>query len=428
MHRITQIAITNMVVLNGGDGAIMQGTIEILRKAFGEDCRFVVFASDPVASARAYPETEIHETLGLAASRARWEQLRFIGGLSRRLRALRYRFATRLAAHGVMAALLLLPKKDRISARLYMSSDLIVSGGGTYLKDQYGIRSQYLDYEFTLSFGKPLAFFTQSIGPLKIAQNKALIGRSFRGAGIILVRDEPSEKCVRDAAKRNVPIRRFPDAAFALVDKDKIEGGRMQAKETREKMRVVVSVREWQHFASKPNTEGMRAYRQSIAAAVAWLLEAGADVTFMSSCQGIGEYDDDSAEVDRIVNLLEIEYRDAVTIRRDFVRYDDLIEELASFDLCIGTRMHMCILSLCAGTPALPVSYEFKTRELFGRLQLSDRVTDIETIEPVAFVNNLENFLADMPRLADSVFDSVLALRDEAYLAGDAIREALAKK
>lgn len=58
---------------------------------------------------------------------------------------------------------------------------------------------------------------------------------------------------------------------------------------------------------------------------------------------------------------------------------------LQDFDLCIGTRMHMCILSLISGTPVLPIAYEFKTQELFGEIGLKEWVTDIEVIEPDAF-------------------------------------------
>ena len=47
--------------------------------------------------------------------------------------------------------------------------------------------------------------------------------------------------------------------------------------------------------------------------------------------------------------------------------------ELAKgFDFVVATRMHMMILSLCVGTPVLPIAYEFKTKELAARLGIAD--------------------------------------------------------
>jgi colanic acid/amylovoran biosynthesis protein len=42
--------------------------------------------------------------------------------------------------------------------------------------------------------------------------------------------------------------------------------------------------------------------------------------------------------------------------------------------------MHAAILALCAGTPVVPISYEFKTKELFGSLGLPELVIDIEEV------------------------------------------------
>ena len=42
--------------------------------------------------------------------------------------------------------------------------------------------------------------------------------------------------------------------------------------------------------------------------------------------------------------------------------------------------MHMMIMSLCVGTPVLPIAYEFKTMELAKRLDLEAFVSDINTI------------------------------------------------
>ncbi len=94
--------------------------------------------------------------------------------------------------------------------------------------------------------------------------------------------------------------------------------------------------------------------------------ERDARVTFLSTCQGVPEYwakDSDMAR--RIVDEIPEELRRNVLVDSNYHRPDELIASYGEFDLVIATRMHAAILALVAGTPVLPVAYEFKMRELF---------------------------------------------------------------
>src|SRR3546814_6657409 len=75
-------------------------------------------------------------------------------------------------------------------------------------------------------------------------------------------------------------------------------------------------------------------------------------------------------------------------IARSRVRVDDrfhtpeaLRDRYAGYDMVVATRMHAAILALCAGTPVMPLAYEFKTAELFGRLGFAGKVPSIERSE-----------------------------------------------
>jgi colanic acid/amylovoran biosynthesis protein len=54
--------------------------------------------------------------------------------------------------------------------------------------------------------------------------------------------------------------------------------------------------------------------------------------------------------------------------------------------------MHMMILSLCVGTPVLPIAYEFKTKELAARVGLSEVLLDIDTVTGDEAFARLERF------------------------------------
>src|SRR5690606_16285936 len=69
-----------------------------------------------------------------------------------------------------------------------------------------------------------------------------------------------------------------------------------------------------------------------------------------------------------------------IRVDRAFRSPTQLRDAYGEFDLVIATRMHAAILSLCAGTPVVPVAYEFKTRELFDGLGMGELVDDIDAL------------------------------------------------
>jgi colanic acid/amylovoran biosynthesis protein len=410
-----RIIITNIVVLNGGDGAILFGMIKALRQAFGEDCEFIVFASEPQAAKRMYPEIDFRETLGLAATRA--PQIRYLGRIIRTLRSSTCLFCAWCHARGlrVVPRLLLGAEKARNLAT-YANADLVVSSGGTYLKEEYGMGSQICDYRLTLLLGRPLVFYTQTLGPFTRGEYKVALRSIFNSAQAILLRDERSRKNLLDIGVSDSKIHLAADAAFALAKPAELETAARRKFPT-SPARVVISVREWQHFKSVSNEEGMRWYVEAVVATVRQLVhQHGVEVTFLSTCQGNPEYDDDSKLATRIVATLDAATTAHIQVVRGFVRFDELMKRLLEFDLCIATRMHMCILALISGVPVLPIAYEFKTQELFAHLGLEKWVTDIESISADGFVDRVENFLKAMPELSGPVFQKVLELH---YSAAD---------
>ncbi len=422
---MTKILITNIVVLNGGDGAILFGMLKILRLAFGEDAEVFVYASRPDVAKRMFPEIEFRETLGLAATRTPFQQVRYLGRICRVVQQSRYLLAAWGFARGLRFLALLLPRQQRLYLREYAQADLVVSSGGTYLKEEYGIVSQTTDYRITLALGRPLVFFTQSLGPFTRPGNRRAMRSIIDRASCVLLRDERSRANLADLGANDTPVHLAADAAFALADPATLAAAAHASANGRQRLRVCVSVRYWPHFSSCDSSEGMSRYRRSMAAAVGWLVQRGYEVTFLSTCQGNPEYADDAAEAEEVLRLLDDDTASAVRLVRRFVRYDQLAACLKDFDFCIGTRMHMGILSLISGTPVLPVAYEFKTEELFKELGLGEWVTHIETILPEGFTDRVRAFVNAVPGLRAELPRHILALHGKAVESGRLVRKAL---
>lgn len=419
-RRIRKILITNAVALNGGDAAILQATISILKQSFGKDLDFTVFDMAAPTSARYYPELDIRPTVydlieKWAARRVKPAVLALLVLAAARLR--------RVPLAGARLAKLL-PEELRETLDLYASADLVVSSGGTYLVPHYSIKTKLYDFLLTRALKKPLVLFTQSLGPFPPQRLRPLLRRALAQATLVLVRDERSRAHLRELGVAPERVRLCADAAFALApeafaDRALPPGGNG--------WRIAISVRDWPHFSQRAASDGMSRYLEAMAALVSWLVEHhSAEVTFLSTCQGIPEYwTDDSRMADDIAARLPPEIARQVRIDRSYRRPKEMIETLQGFDLTVATRMHAAILSLCAGTPVLPVSYEFKTTELFRQLGLGDAVVEIEHIDADALLRAFERSRAAWSDRAEELWSRVAEKRASAFEAGAAIRERL---
>ena len=208
-----KILLTNVVMLNGGDAAIVFGMHKAIRAAFGLDVEIKVHATRPDIVASLYPELTFLETPGLYASRS--PQRRYLGRLVREVRQAQLRLASRLLKRRWPVPRWVMPDASiRRALQEYATADLIVSAGGTYLRDDYGMISNIADYRVVLALQKPLAFFTQSIGPFRDASPTHPLRGIFDASICLLLRDEQSLEYVRKMRVRGPVISVVSDAAF----------------------------------------------------------------------------------------------------------------------------------------------------------------------------------------------------------------------
>jgi colanic acid/amylovoran biosynthesis protein len=248
----------------------------------------------------------------------------------------------------------------------------------------------------------------------------------FNASCCILLRDERSRQNLLDIGVENASVHLSADAAFALADPQVLEQAKRRTLPSDRPLRIAISVRHWPHFTSVSTADGMDHYIQTIAGITDWLVNAlGAEVTFLSTCQGIPEYQDDSEIACRVVERLPKEIAARVRVVREFVRFDELLKRLPEFDLVLATRMHMAILSLLAGTPAIPLVLEFKTKELFAKLGLAEWVIDVEQFEVEPVRNLICRFIEAMPTFRHELFSRVERERAAAMEAGVHLRSSL---
>lgn len=370
------IVIANTTLLNGGDAAINEATMFILRRALGEEVSFVCYDAAPAVARRYHPGLAIRSALfdQLSAQMPRW--------LPRKVAQILVLAICRLARNGGGAALRLLPAEIRRSLAEYRAADLVVSAGGTYLVGHYRLTPRIFDFLVVLALGRPLVLFTQSIGPLpRRGRDRLLLRFSLRRAALIMVRDDRSRRELAGIGVAGEFVVQCPDAVFALA------GSGPVARDLRRRNppRIAVSVRDWPFIQGKRDggEDAMNRYLDAVAGFVRSAVEVdGAQVTLISTCQGIPEYwTDDSRTASGVLARLSPHVRANVELDGTFRQTEALIERLRQFDLVVATRMHAAILALCAGVPVVPIAYEFKTRELFDALGVGELTSDIETVD-----------------------------------------------
>jgi colanic acid/amylovoran biosynthesis protein len=171
----------------------------------------------------------------------------------------------------------------------------------------------------------------------------------------------------------------------------------------------------------------MDRYYQALRALSEHLVEKyEAEVTFLSTCQGMPEYwTDDSRVAQKIVEGLSLNTRKSVSVDSNFHAPAVLARILKDYDLVIATRMHMAILALGVGTPVFPIAYEFKMQELFERLGLPGLAQDIELMSGEALLQAFDEFLERLPDIRERLFTAVEKERESALMSGDVVKQAL---
>ena len=414
-----KILITNIVTLNAGDAAILYAMIDVLRAAFGDDTEFIVYDKHGDVPSRYYPEIIFRKLLYLTREST--------AGPSRRLDQLRFKAGLWSIKQGVpLLPHIFLNGIERRDLSEYKTADMIVSSGGTYLVENYSLAARVFDYQLSLYLDRPLVFFTQSLGPFSNPENRAALRPIFDESIAILVRDEQSRRNLNELGVKNKNVHVVADAAFALSDLEALEAAKSRVVESGKRLRVAISVREWKHFKTVEPSQGMDRYYEALRALSDHLVEKyDAEITYLSTCQGMTEYwTDDSREAQKIVEGLSPNTRKSVSVDSAFHSPAVLAGMLKDYDLVIATRMHMAILALSVGIPVLPIAYEFKMRELFERLAQGRWVQDIETISGDAIIDAVDRFLKALPEIREPMFTAVQKEYEDAVASGHLVRQA----
>jgi colanic acid/amylovoran biosynthesis protein len=251
---------------------------------------------------------------------------------------------------------------DRV-ARFYREADLVISTPGGFLHEHYDICTTLRGFRLALDLNRPLVLFAQSMGPFTRPDTRRAVADILQRAALVAVRDRLSVRHVLDCGVTGDHLVRFPDAVFLWRQ---FLRSRYVAKSGPPR-RAGLCFRRWP-------TGDREAFKDTVKKArrlVAHLHDRGLEeFVFLSTCQGIAGYVDDSELAVRIVGSLPAPLRDRCHVDREHHGPEDLVQRLSECDVVFSMRLHGCLLALLGGTPAMGLAYESKTPEIFHQLGL----------------------------------------------------------
>lgn len=352
--------ITNAVPLNGGDEALLRALAGSLARRWPESritvlCKAAETVRTLLPDMTLLPDLEFTDPQGKKREAARKHKAGGgpVGALAQKL--------------GLQTQLEFLASSParREVLRAYQEADVVLSAPGGFLSDHYSLEPRMRGFELALRLGKPVVLCAQSVGPFWKPESRKRVGEVLSRLTALCVRDTASVVCLQDCGVAEGRIHETADAAFLWRGL----APELFREHSGPPRLLALCFRAW-----PPGGRGE--IGKLVEKAVAFcrhLLAAGPyQLRFLSTCQGMQGYVDDSELARRIVGSLSAQEEERCEIEARRLSTRELIHAYGECDAYLGMRLHGALLSLLGGTPAMGLGYEAKTEQIFRQLDLSE--------------------------------------------------------
>ncbi|WP_207060996.1 polysaccharide pyruvyl transferase family protein [Motiliproteus sp. SC1-56] len=254
--------------------------------------------------------------------------------------------------------------------RAISAVDIVFICPGGFLHEYYGFKKFSKVYEKILGYGKPIYFVGHSVGPFGKAENKIIAKNIFDNCAGLFLRERYSKGYVESlygpAGKKHAEV--YTDVAFAYGRLSKVK----KVADNSNSKKVVVNFRSWEKGAISDDVIIDKA-----ASIIEFLSGKGYDVVFMSTCQGVEGYVDDTDLGESIKSRLERQHGVRIEIDHNRHSPDEFIDQVQKAKYYIGMRMHGAIMPILSNTPAFNIGYEPKTKGVFETVGLGEYCCEI---------------------------------------------------
>ncbi|BDI28725.1 hypothetical protein CCAX7_007760 [Capsulimonas corticalis] len=405
MKKNVRVLITDNVISNMGDAAILLAMKSSFEEAFGPgtDVRncYCGVTREAGPFAKFYPELHFTSTLWNAGrdwTIAKWD---IWGRLIRKTATERFPLQARLRRMGF--PLFLLTSHERELFREFEEADIISVAGGACLSTSWTVpfmrKSRVAQYQVAHALGKPLFVYAHSLGPFRDGDNfPDLLHDSLDHAAAVLCRDAEAVKAAREQIKLlGDNVHQTIDEALRIIPRPP---SKLLAPEKKKPLRVGICVHDyiWPGAADRPAKQAD--FEARIARVCQSLLERGdTELVFLTSHQKVeGSFQDDEPVGRRIQELLPAPLRPDAHHVTGFVHPREFSYFMGHCDLVLSSRLHGGILSLVGGAPVVVLEYEPKSRGLMRQIGLEDWVLTMADATSDEITAKITELLSDLPK------------------------------
>jgi colanic acid/amylovoran biosynthesis protein len=378
-----RILITDNVVINAGDAAILLAMKDSLEAAFGPHAEVRCTFNGPPNTLETYrtlyPELHLLPTITNAAFAWPVPSWNLFARMVRKTAIDRFMRAAEARRQG-RAVPMLLPAERKLLEE-FAEADLVVVTGGAPLSTSWTqprARAERIgQYLVALELGKPLALYAMSVGPFTADDPfPDMLRPIMEQAVAVLCREEEAVRVVRERVGIATPnVHQTIDEAMLLTSRPPTKPIVPPQKTRR---RIGVCVHQWHWLGDSDPEARQRAFESRMAAVCRELLEEGdTDLVFLTTHQGVEGIHRDDDVSERICAQLPESLRPLAHVTHEFIHPREFAYIMGQCDLAISSRLHGAIMSLVGGAPVIAFAYEPKTRGLMRQLDLEDCVLEM---------------------------------------------------
>jgi colanic acid/amylovoran biosynthesis protein len=397
-----RVLITNSVPLNGGDEALLRATLAVLHDQF-PGCSIKVLCKDVDICRKYHTDLDLDSDL---------EYIRYPRSVTshRVFKARTMINAWVGPSWAARVSRLLANRAERRIIGHYRSADLVLSSADGFLHDFYDVEHRLLGFEMALELGRPVVIVGQSVGPFWKPRSKQRAREVLGRLDSILLREERSLRHLEEAGVDTSRVLITTDIAFYW----RRMAPHLFVTKKGPVRKIAMSFRQWSHDGVTPDEIVRKA-----GGLCRYLLEtrSDAEIVFLSTCQGIPEYVDDSTVARAVVQTLPEGLRARCTVDGQRYAPERLIQLYARMDAYIGMRLHGALLSMLGGTPAMAIAYEEKTPGIFASLgletcQVDHRASERDWIACAdGFIRGIDGIHAKLPGVLDQAAEKLDAAK-----------------
>ncbi|MFM4152196.1 colanic acid biosynthesis pyruvyl transferase WcaK [Klebsiella quasipneumoniae] len=361
---------------NRGDGAILRGLLDSLRKD-ENNIQVDILSRYAVSSEYLLGESIIQDVL--YSSRTKNS-----GGLFRKFQnkiknsLLPQVLLSHARGKGILRYYPLPPQVNQFIRQLH-DYDAVIQVGGSFFVDLYG-SGQFEHILCSVIAKKPIYLLGHSVGPFENKSFREIAKYAFEQANEVVLREEVSRSLMLKDSFNMKNVIMGVDTAF-LVRTDICPNDYMVQhwlNVINQNKTVAITVRRLAPFDKRLGVT-QDEYEQSIADVIDHLISLGYQVIAFSTCTGIESYHND----DRMVALSiskKVKKSSSFYIVMDELNDVQLGSLLSQCEFTIGTRLHSAIISINFGTPAIAINYEHKSLGVMQGLKMDGLSASIKDL------------------------------------------------